>query len=66
MDFITLLTSTYFQQTNDAIRPAPNIRILEVAVCITDKNFMRLDNGVSYLVHWPLDADYIASEMCDK
>lgn len=53
-------------QTNDAVRPASHTRILEVAVCVTDRNFTRLDKGVSYLVHWPFDAEYIASEMPEK
>ncbi|KAI5119829.1 hypothetical protein M0805_008396 [Coniferiporia weirii] len=59
--------STYFVwfdlETNDAVRPTKHVRILEVAVCITDKNFTRLDNGVSFLVHWPLTADEVAKEM---
>ncbi|KAH8117802.1 hypothetical protein DFH11DRAFT_1570788 [Phellopilus nigrolimitatus] len=60
--------ATYFiwfdlEKTNDAVRPAANIRILEVAVCVTDKNFTRLDDGISYLVHWPLNVDEVKQEM---
>lgn len=50
-------------QTNDAIRPAKNIRILEIALCITDKNYVKLDGGISYLVHWPMTAEEVAADM---
>lgn len=53
----------FFPKTNDATRPTRNIRILEIAVCITDKNYVKLDEGISYLVHWPLTAAEIAVDM---
>ncbi|KAL5526771.1 REXO2_2 [Sanghuangporus sanghuang] len=50
-------------KTTDAVRPAANIRILEVAVFISDKNYQPLDRGKSFIVHWPLSAEEIALEM---
>lgn len=53
-------------QTTDAVRPAAKIRILEVAVFITDKNYRRLDKGRTYIVHWPLTAEEITNEMPER
>ncbi|EJD06629.1 uncharacterized protein FOMMEDRAFT_144593 [Fomitiporia mediterranea MF3/22] len=53
-------------ETTDAVRPASKIRILEIAVLITDKNYQQLDNGKSFLVHWPLSAQEIVQEMPQK
>lgn len=39
-------------QTTAAGIPYPSIRILELALCVTDKNFVPLDKGEQYLVHW--------------
>jgi len=39
------------------------IKILEVAVRITDKNFVPLDEGLSLLVHWPGKSVDLLSEM---
>ncbi|TDL17900.1 ribonuclease H-like protein [Rickenella mellea] len=59
--------SSYFVwfdlETTDAIRPFEETRILEVAVRITDKNFIPVDRGLSYLVHWPESIDEIIKEM---
>ena len=48
------------------MRPAANIRILEVAVLVSDKNYQPLDRGKSFIVHWPLTASEIASEMSER
>lgn len=53
----------YLLKTTDVSRPAAKIRILEIAILITDKNYRRLDKGKSFLVHWPLSADEIARDM---
>ncbi|KAL5503931.1 REXO2_1 [Sanghuangporus vaninii] len=53
-------------KTTDAVRPAANIRILEVAVFISDRNYQPLDRGKSFIVHWPLSAEEIALEMPER
>ncbi|KAL5485803.1 REXO2 [Sanghuangporus weigelae] len=53
-------------ETTDAVRPAANIRILEIAVFISDKNYQPLDRGKSFIVHWPLSAEEIALEMSES
>ncbi|KAG6887624.1 hypothetical protein C0995_013954 [Termitomyces sp. Mi166 len=49
--------------TTDVTIPYEDLRILEVAVRITDKDFNPLDNGVSFLVHWPEKDTLAAFEM---
>lgn len=39
------------------------IRILEVAVCVTDKNFTQFDDGYSSVVHWPMTVEELRDEM---
>ncbi|KAL5525977.1 hypothetical protein ACEPAG_7315 [Sanghuangporus baumii] len=53
-------------ETTDAVRPAANIRILEIAVFISDKNYRPLDRGKSFIVHWPLSAEEITLEMSES
>lgn len=50
--FLILTSSVLSIQTTDATVPFSDIRILEVAVCVTDKNFTPLDRGLKVLVHW--------------
>ncbi|KLO12764.1 hypothetical protein SCHPADRAFT_940944 [Schizopora paradoxa] len=53
-------------ESTDAVRAAEKIRILEIAVCVSDKNFIPLDAGFTSLVHWPLTVEELKAEMPQK
>ncbi|KAL5526768.1 REXO2_1 [Sanghuangporus sanghuang] len=51
-------------ETNDAFQPPAKTRILEIAICVTNKNFEPLDAVFSSLVHWPnLTIDQLLHDM---